>query len=287
MTGFGHVTKSLAEMDIAVDLRTLNSRYFDFRSRLGRELSASEGDLKQEIQRRLSRGRVDLYIEVTPKAGDQLELNEALVKNYLRLADELRREGVKGEISLQDLLSLPGVCMSKKDGINAERLNAAVQEALKGAVDQVLFARRSEGEALKAELEKRLSRLVMQVDSIVAHKERIGKYYQEKLSARLGEMLQQHELDQTRLAQEVFYYVEKSEISEEVVRLRSHFDRFSECLLESEREPVGKMLDFLCQEMNREINTILSKTALADISRIAIEAKAEIEKIREQVQNVE
>ena len=219
--------------------------------------------------------------------SDQLELNDALVKNYLDLADKLRSEGVQGDVSLQDLLNLPGVCVPRRDGFTTESIGEGIVGAVREAVDQVLEARRVEGNALRAELEERLSLLACHVDSVAVYADGISEYYQQKLDARLKELLNEYELDESRLAQEVFYYVEKSDITEEIARLRSHFDRFSEYLVESERGPVGKALDFLCQEMNREINTILSKTAVVEISRIAIEAKGEIEKIREQVQNVE
>lgn len=287
MTGFGHVSKSLKGMDISVDVRTLNSRYFDFRPRLGRELTSLEGELKKEIQLRLGRGRVELYIEVTHKSGNQLELNEALVKNYLDLADSLRKEGLEGRIALQELLNLPGVCVPRKDTAGTETIEADILDALRETLDQVLEARRVEGNALKADLEQRLSQLARYMDDIEGQAEKIGEHYFQKLSTRLDELLGEHELDEGRLAQEVFYYVEKSDIAEEITRLRSHLNRFSEYLNASDEGAIGKTLDFVCQEMNREINTILSKTAIVDISRIAIEAKGEIEKIREQVQNVE
>jgi len=274
-------------MDISVEVRTLNSRYFDFRPRLGRELTFLEGELKKQIQRSLRRGRVELYIEVTPRSGNQLELNDALVENYLDLADSLRREGVAGVIELKELLNLPGVCVPKKDIVRAETIEEDILGAVSETLDQVLDARRVEGNALKVDLEQRLGQLASHMDAVEGYAEQISEHYFQKLSTRLDEMLGEHELDEGRLAQEVFYYVEKSDISEEITRLRSHLDRFSKYLSEAEAGPIGKTLDFVCQEMNREINTILSKTAVVDISRIAIEAKGEIEKIREQVQNVE
>jgi uncharacterized protein (TIGR00255 family) len=288
MTGYGHVSKSLGELDIAVDLRTLNSRYFDFRPRLGKELSHLEAELKKEIQRRLARGRVELYLEARPRASDQLELNEALARNYLDLAEHLRREGGKGHVRVKDLLNLPGVCIPKTDKYySSESISQGIVEAVGEAIDQVLEARRSEGAALKSDLQKRLRRLIGHVDSVASSAEGISEFYQEKLGARLEELLGGHELDESRLAQEVFYYVEKSDIAEEITRLRSHLDQFSKYLEESEQGTVGKALDFLCQEMNREVNTILSKSVVVEISGIAIEAKSEVEKIREQVQNVE
>ena len=266
MTGFGRVEKSLGEIDIAVDIRTLNSRYFDLRSRLGKELLPLEAELKKEVQRRLKRGRVDLLIEVSNRLGERLELDEGLVTNYLALADKLRGSGVKGEVSLYEILNLPGVCVSKTDGIPAEVLSEGVVGAVREALDQVLENRRAEGNALRSELEERVSRLNGYVDSIAGHAGSISDHYQEKLSARVEELLQDCELDEVRLVQEVFYYAEKSDIAEELTRLRCHFDRFAEYLVEAEKVPVGKPLDFLCQEMNREINTILSKASVVEIS---------------------
>lgn len=287
MTGYGHVSKSLGELDVEIDLRTLNSRYFDFRPRLGKELSHLEAELKKEIQRRLIRGRVELSLEARPRASDQLELNIALAKNYLNLAGRLREEGIKGDVSLHDLLNLPGVCIPKTDRFSSESISQGIVGAVGEAMDQVLEARRSEGAALKSDLQKRLRRLFKHLDAVESSAEGISEFYQEKLGVRLEELLGGHELDESRLAQEVFYYVEKSDITEEITRLRSHLERFSKYLDESEQGTVGKALDFLCQEMNREVNTILSKSVAVDISGIAIEAKSEVEKIREQVQNVE
>jgi uncharacterized protein (TIGR00255 family) len=287
MTGFGQASEFLGELDIAVELRTVNSRYFDFRPRLGKELSSLEGRLKKEIQRRITRGRVDLYVEVTPKASDQLELNEALVKNYLALAGRVRAAGVSGELSLQDLLSLPGVCVPKREELTAEGVGEGIVQIVREAVDMVAQARKSEGHALRNELQKRLSRVERQVEQIAKQTDEVNEYYKKKLELRLEEVLGDYEVDEVRLAQEVFYYAEKSDITEEITRLQSHFDQFTGYLQGSEEGPVGKTLDFLCQEMNREINTILSKSALGEISGIAIDAKGEIEKIREQVQNVE
>jgi len=276
-------------MDVCVDLRTVNSRYFDFRPRLGKELSSLENELKKEVQRRVRRGRVELFVEVTAKAVDQLQLNLALVRNYLSLADRLRSEGVEGEIELRDLLSLPGVCVPREDEVGLQTLSGEVVEAVREAVEQVSKAREAEGRALQRALEKGLRTLVQHLDSVSSQSARIREYYERKLGARVEEVIRRHalELDQTRLVQEVFYYVEKSDITEEITRLRSHVERFAEYMAQPDSEPVGKALDFLCQEMNREINTILSKTAVAEVSRIAIEAKGEIEKMREQVQNVE
>ena len=160
-------------------------------------------------------------------------------------------------------------------------------EAVAEAVEQVFEARKFEGSALKAHLERRLAQAEQFVEEVARRANQVEEHYRAKLRARLEEMLGELELDEARLAQEVVYYVEKSEITEEITRLRTHLERFSQYIQESNQGPVGKTLDFLCQEMNREINTILSKSGVVEISGIAIEAKGEIEKIREQVQNVE
>jgi uncharacterized protein (TIGR00255 family) len=287
MTGFGHVTKSLDAMDIVVDVRTLNSRYFDFRARLGRELSSLEADLKKIIQQKLKRGRVDLFVEISPRLGDELELNEGLVRNFLALAERLSEQGIAGKVEIGDILNLPGALVPRADSLSPESICEPIAAAVTEAVEQVVESREKEGAALQTELRQRLGRLEELIESVSARSGDVSDYYQSKLSARVDELLEECDLDEGRLLQEVSYYAEKADTTEELTRLRSHLERFSEYLADDTHEAVGKTLDFLCQEMNREANTILSKAALVDVSGLAVEAKGEIEKIREQVQNVE
>lgn len=286
MTGFGHAERAFDLIQISVDIKTTNGRYLDMNLRLPRELSALEGEVRKEIQNRLSRGRVEGYINLTAGATDQYQLDEPTVHNYVTLAQKTRDSLGEGVINLLTLFQLPGVIRPRQFESSEESLRA-VLEVVREALDKVESTRSLEGASLKAELEKRLQNLEQLVDQVAAGTRRISDYYRDKLTQRVHDLMRERAVDENRLAQEVLYYAERYDVSEEIARLRSHIQRFRQYLDQSEQEHVGKNLDFLCQEMNREMNTILSKSPVADLSEIGVEGKAEIEKIREQVQNVE
>lgn len=284
MTGFGHAERAFDAIQISVDIKTTNGRYLDMNLRLPRELSVLEGEVRKEIQNRLSRGRVEGYINLNVGAGDQYQLDEPTVQNYLTLAQKARASLGEGVINLLTLFQLPGVIRPRQFESSEESLRA-VLEVVREALDMVESTRSVEGASLKAELEKRLQNLEQVVDQVAAGTHRISDYYRDKLTQRVHDLLRERAVDENRLAQEVLYYAERYDVSEEISRLRSHINRFRQYLDQSEH--VGKNLDFLCQEMNREMNTVLSKSPVAGLSEIGVEGKAEIEKIREQVQNVE
>jgi uncharacterized protein (TIGR00255 family) len=287
MTGFGHAERSLEEMEILVEVRTLNSRYLDIKPRLPNGVSEIEPALRAEIQKQILRGRVDLNLELKPKSIDQISLNASLLQNYLALVDQVREQGVEGEIDVAGLLSFPGVLVAKSLHLGSEEYPKEILQVVREALQNVVAARTAEGEILRRELERRLKSLEAQIAEISDTADEAVEHYREKLLKRIEELSLEVELNEQRLAQELVYYVEKSDISEEISRLKSHISRFHRYLKEGESSSVGKSLDFLCQEMNREINTILSKSNHLRASEIALESKTEIEKIREQVQNVE
>ncbi|MGH9339347.1 MAG: YicC/YloC family endoribonuclease [Acidobacteriota bacterium] len=287
MTGFGQAERSLEDVDIGIEIKTVNGRYLDVVTRLPKELSALEPDLRKAVQSRLSRGRAEVYINVTFKSSSQSELNEALVENYLSLAERIRARGVGGELNVAALLNLPGVIGPRQLDWTSRKVPETILEMTQEALDEVVATRIAEGAALKADLQDRLLLLDKYLSQIQGQASAMISHVREKLNQRLAEMGQDARVDQTRLAQEVVFYSDRASITEEITRLKSHIERFSQYLAESDQKRIGKNLDFLCQEMNREMNTILSKAVLPEISDIAVEGKAEIEKMREQVQNVE
>ena len=287
MTGFGRAEKLFEEVNVAVDIRTLNSRYLDFKARLPKELAFFEAGLRKEVQARLRRGRIEVYVSLTYTSTHQYELNEPVVRNYLALAEKTRSWGMDGALDLSTLFQCPEVIIARRLDSSSEPILNSLLETVREALDAVVVARRSEGAALKTDLENRIQNLEKVVEKVAGETGRVREHYREKLVQRLNELNAPQVLDENRLTQEVFFYAGRSDISEEVTRLRSHIGRFRQYLVETDHQEVGKSLDFLCQEMNREINTILSKSPLAEISEIAVEGKSEIEKIREQVQNVE
>ncbi len=286
MTGFGHAERHTSRYQVVVDLKTVNSRYFDLKTRIPRGLIELEGGLKAIIQQRLPRGRIDLYLEVRPSAAAAAGLNLDVVLQYLQAAEKLRELGLVGALSVGEMLALPGVLLAPGElGEADDEVRAAVEDAVREAVAGAWDSRRQEGEALKAELYRRQGCLASLVEKIAAGAASVRDHYRRKFETALLEWGARFPLDENRLVQEVALYVEKSDISEEIARLRSHLVKF-ETLLAADCA-VGRDLDFLCQEMNREINTVLAKSVLVEVTETAVEAKAEIERVREQVQNVE
>lgn len=286
MTGFGQAALSAEEVGVAVEIRTVNSRYLDLKVRLPKELVSLEREIRKELESLLVRGRVDVHVDLVIKRSDQYDLNQTLVENYLVLAEKARSLGAVGEVDVSSLLQLPGVVIPRQVDSTSEPVRQAILEVVLEAAGEVIAVRRAEGAALKMDLDKRLSRLAKISDLIAEQTALVQSHYRKKLMKRLADLVPEQVVDENRLAQEMVYFADRSDISEEITRLRSHLEQFQVCL-DSEEQVVGRRLDFICQEMGREMNTVLSKSPLAAISEPGVEGKAEIEKIREQVQNVE
>ncbi len=286
MTGFGQAALSVEEVGVAVEIRTVNSRYLDLKVRLPKELVSLEREIRKELESLLVRGRVDVHVDLVIKRSDQYDLNQTLVENYLVLAEKARSLGAIGEVDVSSLLQLPGVVIPRQVDSTSEPVRQAILEVVLEAAGEVIAVRRAEGAALKMDLDKRLSRLAKITDLIAEQTALVQSHYRKKLMKRLADLVPEQVVDENRLAQEMVYFADRSDISEEITRLRSHLEQFQVCL-DSEEQVVGRRLDFICQEMGREMNTVLSKSPLAAISEPGVEGKAEIEKIREQVQNVE
>ena len=287
MTGFGQSSTSTGTAEIEVQVKTVNSRYLNLKMRLPRELLSIEPDLKKKIRSLLHRGRVDLWVEVRGQDTGLARVNAGQVEAYLRAAQELSDLGVQGHIDLGTLLTLPDVLDSRGNiDSQLERVVRGVEEGLEKALEQVDRHRRAEGQAMKEDLRNRLSTLAGLTDQIEKQAEGVAEFQRQRLQEKLSSLDDLPEVDATRLAQEVAFYADRADISEEITRLRSHLLRFGE-LLDADQSMIGKNLDFLCQELNREMNTVLSKAGRVEISEVAVIGKTEIERIREQVQNVE
>lgn len=289
MTGFGRGASSGENYAASVELKTVNNRFLDVHLRLASELQSLEAVLKRQISSRLSRGRVDVTLSLERTSEIAYELNRPLITGYLQALSQLRQEfSLSGEPDLNVIARLPGVLQTAKDELDAETQNG-IEAALELALTELEQMREIEGEALKIEMFSRLTEIERQIAVIEPNAESITENYRARLQKKITDLLaksdSQIELDQARLAQEVAYLAERSDVSEELARLKSHISQFRE-ICESEGE-IGKRLDFLTQELNREGNTILSKATDIAIKEAALVVKAEIEKIREQVQNVE
>ncbi len=289
MTGFGRGTVAGNDFSVTVELKTVNNRFLDIALRLSSELSPLESTLKRQITNRLSRGRVDVFLNYERNVDVNYELNNPLISGYLSALKQLQEDfRLAGEPDLNVVARLPNVLLPRKDDLS-EEFTVGVEKALAQALNDLEKMRENEGLILKDELNFRLSEIENRLPNIEAQAETVAEEYRQKLTKRISELLaksdSQIEIDQARMAQEVAFLADRCDISEEIQRLRSHLEQFRQIL--SEEKEVGKRLDFLTQEFNREANTIASKTNNMIIKENALAIKSEIEKIREQVQNVE
>jgi len=290
MTGFGRGTAQGDGFSAAVDLKTVNNRFLDIHLRTSTDLTAVEAAVRKRIGERLSRGRVDVNISVERTSEVSYELNRPLIAGFIQVMREMQREyGLAGEPDVNVLARLPGAMQVSRAGVSDEMLNG-VEQALNQALDELEAMRVREGAALAAEMGSRLDEIERHLPIIEALSGEQVEAYRARVNRRISELLARDgleivQLDQGRLAQEVAYLADRSDISEEVARLRSHVSQFRAAL--SEEGDTGKRLDFLLQEFNREANTVLSKSTDLAIKDAALGIKAAVEKLREQVQNVE
>lgn len=290
MTGFGRGTTQGENFSVSVDLKTVNNRFLDVHLRTGGELAAAEPAIRRKISERLSRGRVDVNITFERTGEVAYELNRPLIAGFIQAMRAMREEfGLAGEPDINVLARLPGAMQAARDRLNEEML-AGIESALARALDELESMREREGAALAAEMHARLDEIERHVPVIESLSAEQVENYRARVTRRISELLARDgleivELDQGRLAQEVAYLADRSDISEEITRLRSHVAQFRDAI-NSEGE-VGKRLDFLLQEFNREANTVLSKSTDLAIKDAALAIKASVEKLREQVQNVE
>jgi len=289
MTGFGRGAFSSEAFGVTVEIKTVNNRYLDIHLRLGQELSAIEMIVRKRVGARLSRGRVDLNINFDRTGAATYEVNRPLIAGYVQALREIKEElGLAGEIDVNSLARVPGALTAARDGFDEGNM-AGVESALDQALDSLEQMRASEGAALAAEMRVRVAKIEAEVPIIEAAASGLADAYRQRLQKRVTELIdrgsQAVELDTGRLAQEVAYLADRSDISEELARLRSHLEQFRSSI--DANGEVGKRLDFLLQELNREANTVLSKSTEIAIKDSALAIKAEVEKLREQVQNVE
>jgi uncharacterized protein (TIGR00255 family) len=289
MTGFGRGSATGEHFNVAVDLKTVNNRFLDIHLRLGAELSAVEALVKRRINARLSRGRVDASITFERTGEVSYELNRPLIAGFISALRTMQQEfALTGEPDINIIARLPGALQPMRDGISDEMI-AGVERAVDEALDELEQMRTREGSALAEEMRTRLDEIEQHIPLVEGAAGGLVDAYRTRLQKRIGELLaregQNMEVDPGRLAQEVAYLADRSDISEEIARLKSHLSQFREAI-DGEGE-TGKRLDFILQELNREANTVLSKSTDLTIKDAALAIKASVEKLREQVQNVE
>jgi uncharacterized protein (TIGR00255 family) len=292
MTGFGRSSFEVESVAFGVEVRTLNHRHLDLNARLPRLLSDRELGVKKRLQDRFGRGKIEVSVTIESGASlnTQLEVDLDLAEQYVAAAEALRRaEGVGGDLDVVALLALPGVSRLVEQEFQAEDLDAALFSAVDEAAVAAEAMRIAEGEVLERELRTRLDTIASLVEELESRSSLVQEAVRERLRRRTEQLQQETGLvDEARLHQEVVLAADRLDVTEELARLRSHIQQFAAVLEACEgKDPIGRRLEFLLQEMGREANTLGSKGSDAPIAHLVIELKTELEKVREQVQNLE
>ena len=294
MTGFGRARREVAGLGLEVEIRSVNHRHLDLRVRLPRVLIDQETAIKKRIQGELSRGKVDVTVGLT--TGDSaatLEIDEAIAAQYVAAAEALRERHALGEdggaLDVAALLGLPGVTRVVETEADPETLESPLHEAVAEAIEALIAMRAAEGESLSIEVEGRLERVAELASAFQARAGEVLALAKQRLHKRAEQIKREVGLlDDARLHQEIVIAADRLDITEELVRLQSHIAQFRETLQSAGRgHPVGRRLDFLLQELGREANTVGSKANDAPLAQDVVELKTELERIREQVQNIE
>ncbi len=288
MTGFGRAELSVGTRDIIVEIKSVNHRYYEFSCRTGRGYSFLEDKLKKYVGEKVSRGKVDMYVSVTENddTAVEVELNRPLAKGYVDAMRALSKEyEIEDDISVSTLARISDIFQIHRPPTDEEAVFNDVKVAVDAAMEHFLEMRRAEGEKLRADILSRAEHIIAIVGEIEERSPITVQEYRERLYTKLKDVLQSNNIDDQRILTEAAIFADKVAVDEETVRLRSHFDQMKR-FLDSD-QPIGRKLDFIVQEMNREANTIGSKVTDSQLAHKVVEIKGEIEKIREQVQNIE
>lgn len=288
MTGYGKSEQTIDSLNVTVEIKSVNHRYFEFSARVPREYGFLEEKLKKYCNSLITRGKVECYVSVEDLEEREMEVNvnETLAAGYVKALKELsERIGLKDDISAVTLSRYPDVITLHKASEDEERIWNAVKTVAETAVSKFIEMRETEGSKLRGDILSRADYIIECVEFIEGRSPETVREYNEKLKQRMKELLGDAAVDEQRLLNEAAIYADKIAVDEETVRLRSHISQLREFMNSS--EAIGRKLDFLVQEINREANTIGSKAQDVDIAKKVIAIKAEVEKIREQVQNIE
>ncbi len=288
MTGYGRAVETVNGREITVELRSVNNRYLDCSVRLPRIASFAEEQVKQAVKASVSRGKVDVFISMRTEGGEEVKvtLNENVLRSYLDAMGKMVRDyGVADDISVSTLSRLPDLFSIEKPELDEQQLLDDLMSVLQKALGGYDAMRAAEGQALDRDLRSRGETILALVQQVEAGNEKTVADYRTRLENKLREVLENRQLDESRILTEAAIFADKVAVDEETVRLRSHLRQMNEMLTAG--GAVGRKLDFLLQEMNREANTIGSKCTDVALARIVVDIKAELEKIREQTQNIE
>ncbi len=288
MTGYGRYQDTVDGMDITVEIKAVNHRYYEYSSRLPRAYGFLDDKLKAYLQGSISRGKVDVYvfIDTADAPGSRVTVNHSLVQGYLKALGEIRETyGLRNDVSVMSLARYPDLLTVHREAEDEEAVWAAVRTVADVALNRFLQMREKEGEKLQEDILSRAAAILEAVGQVEERSPQTVREHMDKVQARMRELLGTATVDEQRLLTEAALFADKIAVAEETVRLRSHISQLEHML--AGNEAVGRKLDFLVQEINREANTIGSKAQDVQLARVVVDIKAEIEKIREQIQNIE
>lgn len=287
MTGYGKATLAIDSKEYQVEIKTINHRYADISVKMPRVLSYLEEDVKKEILKQVSRGKIEVFITYSNSSSEnnEVKINTEIAKLYINeLRNLAEAEGLQANIEVTEVAKFPDVLKIKSNN-DDEKIKKELLEVVKNATTNLVNMRSAEGEKIQIDLNNRINDIEVKTSEISKLSTGLIEEYVVKLENRIKELLKTEEIDKSRLAQEVVIYADKCSVEEEITRLKSHISQFRK-MLESDGA-IGKKIDFLIQEMNRETNTIGSKANNLEITNFVIEIKTQLEDIREQIQNIE
>ena len=288
MTGYGRAVKTFENCEITVELKAVNHRFFEFFARTPRQYSFLEERLKKLFSQEINRGKVEAYVSITAvgEPDEKVEANVEVIESYVSALREIKdRLGVTDDLSLSHLMRIPDAFTVTKREEDEEELWREVAETAGEALNGFISMRETEGEKLKTDILGKLDEIESNVKKVEERSPSVTEQYRSRLYNKLCEILADKNIDEQRVLTEAAVFADKTAVDEEIVRLKSHISQYRDIL--SQSEPIGKRLDFLIQEFNREVNTIGSKCNDLAITKLVLEMKNCVEKIREQIQNIE
>lgn len=288
MTGFGRGTSEGEGASYVVEIKTVNHRYFELNVKMPRALISLEDNMRKIINEKIKRGKVDVFVTQNQLARDNMEVlvNETLSDSYMKALHNIsERYSLREDVSSSVLARFPEVLILKQKEENIEEVWQGMEPSLNVALDNLIYMREQEGQKLLEDITYRCENILRNIDIISNRVPEVNEEYRKRLLKKVEEILGEREFDESRIAMEVVIQADKTCIDEEIVRLKSHVEQVMKAFELS--EPIGRKLDFVIQEMNREANTIASKVNDLALTNVALDIKSDIEKIREQVQNIE
>ncbi len=289
MTGYGKQNLNIEKREYQVEIKSVNHRYLDINVKMPKTLSYLEDAVKKEISEKIKRGKIDVFItfENNSQEGRNIDINKELAQLYIKKLRELSEdEKISSNIEVMEIAKLPDVLTIRMDEED-EKIKQEMIQVTKQAAEKIIDMKIVEGDKIAQDLLRRIDKIENKIVEISSKSTGLIEEYVVKLEKRVKEILKTDEIDKSRLAQEVVIYADKCSIEEEITRLKSHIYQFRNLIASNENEPIGKKLDFIIQEMNRETNTIGSKANNLEITNGVIDIKTELEDIREQIQNIE